>query len=108
MILTDGEIHDMKETIEEINNISTNYVPLSIVIVGVGLADFSNMLRLDGDELAIADGCRDLVQFVSYREIESKCKGENFQEVLRSALLDEVPRQMIEHFTHMGIKKPKD
>ena len=61
MILTDGEIHDLKETIEEIDHISTNYVPLSIVIVGVGNDDFSNMLRLDGDEFRIKDGCRDLV-----------------------------------------------
>ncbi len=48
LILTDGAIHDMKETIDQIFN-AVN-LPLSIIIVGVGNADFSNMEILDGDD----------------------------------------------------------
>lgn len=48
LIITDGIINDMKETIDEI--VRGSSLPLSIVIVGVGTADFSNMDTLDADE----------------------------------------------------------
>lgn len=64
MIVTDGEIHDMAETITEIAYLSKNNLPISFVIIGVGNEDFSNMVRLDGDELAIEAGAHDIVQFV--------------------------------------------
>jgi len=41
LILTDGVINDLQKTIDEIVRGSNN--PLSIVIVGVGDADFSTM-----------------------------------------------------------------
>lgn len=66
LILTDGAIHDMKETIEEIADISKKLLPVSIIIVGLGNEDFSNMVRLDGDDYAIKVGVRDIVQFVKY------------------------------------------
>jgi hypothetical protein len=47
LIITDGVIMDMDNTIEEIVAAST--LPLSIVIVGVGNADFSAMDTLDAD-----------------------------------------------------------
>jgi Copine len=47
MILTDGEIHDMKETINLIVELSK--FPVSIIIIGVGHDEFENMKRLDGD-----------------------------------------------------------
>jgi hypothetical protein len=47
--------------------------PLSIIIVGVGTADFSNMERLDGDNgLFNSKGKRaprDIVQFVPFRDV---------------------------------------
>lgn len=48
LILTDGIINDMQQTIDEIVRGST--LPLSIVIVGVGSADFDSMDVLDADE----------------------------------------------------------
>ena len=36
-------------------------MPVSFVIVGVGNEDFSNMVRLDGDEVAIKVGAADIV-----------------------------------------------
>lgn len=49
-------------------------LPLSIVIVGVGAADFSNMVKLDGDGgLYNSKGIkaqRDIVQFVPFRETQ--------------------------------------
>jgi hypothetical protein len=65
LIITDGAINDMDATIEEIVN--GNDLPLSIVIVGVGDADFTNMNILDADDnpLKTASGKvakRDIVQ----------------------------------------------
>ncbi len=47
LLLTDGAIHDMPETIELVCALSK--LPCSIIIVGVGNADFSSMEALDGD-----------------------------------------------------------
>jgi hypothetical protein len=44
-------------------------LPISIVIVGVGNEDFGTMVKIDGDEVAIRAGCKDIVQFVKYEEI---------------------------------------
>ena len=47
LILTDGEITDMEDTIKAI--VDASFLPMSIIIVGVGNADFSNMEILDAD-----------------------------------------------------------
>lgn len=51
LIITDGAIHDMRESKDLI--VECSLFPLSIIIVGVGNADFSNMIELDGDEVAL-------------------------------------------------------
>lgn len=70
LVLTDGEITDMDRTIGEIVEAST--LPLSIVIVGIGDADFTKMNVLDADDVPLeANGktmTRDIVQFVPFRE----------------------------------------
>lgn len=53
LILTDGGIHDMRETIDLIVKCSDK--PLSIIIVGIGNADFSNMDILDADDFVLID-----------------------------------------------------
>lgn len=53
LIITDGAIMDMQPTIDEI--VAASYLPLSIVIVGVGNADFSAMDTLDGDGKLLYD-----------------------------------------------------
>ena len=69
LIITDGEIHDMDQTIDKL--IQATELPLSIIIVGVGNANFENMSRLDGDNgLFGSNGVRarrDIVQFVPFR-----------------------------------------
>ena len=51
VIITDGVINDMNRTIDEI--VRGSDLPLAIIIVGVGDADFSSMETLDGDEEAL-------------------------------------------------------
>jgi hypothetical protein len=73
LILTDGEIHDMDKTIDLIYDAAA--LPLSLIIVGVGNADFSGMVRLDGDGGSLFNSKgqkvpRDLVQFVPFRDVQ--------------------------------------
>lgn len=70
MILTDGAIHDMRSTINEI--VKGSSLPLSIIIVGIGNGDFRNMTYLDADKNPLIDDqgkmmLRDIVQFVEFR-----------------------------------------
>ena len=48
LIITDGIISDLQKTIDQI--VYGSELPLSIIIVGVGGADFSAMDELDADE----------------------------------------------------------
>lgn len=48
LIITDGIINDMKDTIDQV--VRGSSLPLSIIIVGVGDADFSSMDVLDADD----------------------------------------------------------
>ncbi|XP_031505717.1 protein BONZAI 1 [Nymphaea colorata] len=72
LIITDGEIHDMDRTVDLI--VGASLLPLSIIIVGVGNANFDNMNRLDGDNgLYSSKGVaasRDIVQFVPFRDVQ--------------------------------------
>ena len=52
-------------------------MPCSVIIVGVGEADFGAMEELDGDDGLLRDlrgrvVARDLVQFVTYKEAQYK------------------------------------
>lgn len=59
----------MEDTIDAVAHVSHNNIPLSIIIVGVGDESFANMVRLDGDDVAIRVGVKDLIQFVKYEEV---------------------------------------
>lgn len=98
LILTDGEIHDMDRTVELI--IQAASLPLSIIIVGVGAADFSNMRRLDGDQGLFGKNgvkcSRDIVQFIPFRDV--KMNGD----LLAKELLAELPNQVVQYMTMIG------
>jgi hypothetical protein len=91
LILTDGAIMDMPETIASIINASRR--PLSIIIVGVGNADFTSMNELDCDSGSLVAGngvksARDIVQFVPF----NKFSGDAI--ALAAEVLREVPKQL--------------
>eukprot|EP00353_Schmidingerella_taraikaensis_P015780 CAMPEP_0185615564 /NCGR_PEP_ID=MMETSP0436-20130131/36330_1 /TAXON_ID=626734 ORGANISM="Favella taraikaensis, Strain Fe Narragansett Bay" /NCGR_SAMPLE_ID=MMETSP0436 /ASSEMBLY_ACC=CAM_ASM_000390 /LENGTH=64 /DNA_ID=CAMNT_0028251439 /DNA_START=249 /DNA_END=443 /DNA_ORIENTATION=+ len=54
LILTDGVIHDLRQTVDSI--VECTEYPLSIIIVGIGDADFSAMETLDSDDYELVDG----------------------------------------------------
>ena len=73
-------------------------MPLSVIIIGIGNADFTMMEELDGDDNPIMtkDGKkrqRDLVQFVPFNKFEGD------EKKLAEEVLDEIPRQIIEYYS---------
>uniref|UniRef100_A0A8C9TW63 Copine-3 n=1 Tax=Scleropages formosus TaxID=113540 RepID=A0A8C9TW63_SCLFO len=76
LIITDGEITDLDQTRQAI--VDSSRLPMSIIIVGVGEADFKAMEFLDGDNgvlksLSGEPVARDIVQFVPFRQFTSVC-----------------------------------
>jgi hypothetical protein len=72
LIITDGCIMDMNNTLQAV--VDASQLPLSLLIVGVGDEDFSAMERLDGDDGLIRApngrlAARDLVQFVPLNQV---------------------------------------
>lgn len=81
---------------ETINLLVNNCdLPLSLIIVGVGNAEFTNMVRLDGDNgLYASNGKkaqRDVVQFVPFREVNLN------PDMLARELLAELPNQVTQY-----------
>lgn len=76
LIITDGEITDLDQTRQAIVNASN--LPMSIIIVGVGEANFKAMEFLDGDSGVLKSvtgepAARDIVQFVPFQQFKNIC-----------------------------------
>lgn len=98
LILTDGAITDLEATKQAI--VAASGLPLSIIIIGVGNADFSSMHALDSDEERLTDQYgaraeRDIVQFVSFRDFTQGGSGLGAGPGrLAKETLAELPRQV--------------
>ncbi|KAF1372483.1 hypothetical protein PFLUV_G00265880, partial [Perca fluviatilis] len=107
LIITDGVISDMAQTKESIVNAAC--LPMSIIIVGVGPAEFDAMVELDGDEIRISSrgryAERDIVQFVPFRDYIDRT-GNHILSMARLAkdVLAEIPDQFLSYMRTRGIK----
>lgn len=107
LIITDGVISDMDLTKRAIIDAST--LPISIIIVGVGDANFEAMNELDSDDsrLSVAGRYaeRDIVQFIPLNKFQSK-NGSNItpETDLASEVLAEIPEQFISYMKSGGFK----
>ncbi|XP_061085183.1 copine-8-like isoform X2 [Conger conger] len=107
LIITDGVISDMAQTKEAIVNAAC--LPMSIIIVGVGPAEFDAMEELDGDEVRITSrgrpAERDIVQFVPFRDYVDRT-GNNVLSMARLAkdVLAEIPDQFLSYMRTRGFK----
>ncbi|XP_037612361.1 copine-3-like isoform X2 [Sebastes umbrosus] len=106
LIITDGVITDMDQTRSAIVNASR--LPMSIIIVGVGGADFEAMEFLDGDDgtLRSATGeaaMRDIVQFVPFRQFQNAGTA-----ALAQSVLAELPDQVASFFNLLHLKPPSE
>jgi len=94
LILTDGAVSDVNATIAALDRASQ--APLSVVIVGVGNADFSQMQFLD-DYANMHPGRRDIAQFVMFNQHAHNSAS------LSTETLQEIPHQLAEYFQSRGI-----
>ena len=104
LILTDGCINDMSQTCDKI--VEASYLPLSIIIVGIGNADFSLMDTLDGDENPLKNSRgelrkRDIVQFVKFEDFKRE-NAIDYGTDLTEEVLKEIPTQVEEYFEKCG------
>uniref|UniRef100_A0A8C7CB24 Copine family member 9 n=1 Tax=Oncorhynchus kisutch TaxID=8019 RepID=A0A8C7CB24_ONCKI len=105
LMITDGVISDMVQTKEAVVNAAA--LPMSIIIVGVGPAEFDAMEELDGDEVRVSSkgriAERDIVQFVPFRDYIDR-QGNQVLSMARLAkdVLAEIPEQLL------GFMKTRD
>ncbi|XP_077865156.1 copine-8-like [Saccoglossus kowalevskii] len=110
LILTDGIISDMEHTKEAI--VTASSLPMSIIIVGVGPAEFDAMEVLDADTQRLSSrgryAERDIVQFVPFRDYLSGGTSVLLSQArLAKDVLAEVPDQVLLWMKKRGIK-PKE
>lgn len=107
LMITDGVISDMVQTKEAIVNASS--LPLSIIIVGVGPAEFDAMEELDGDDVRVSSrgrlAERDIVQFVPFRDYIDR-SGNQVLSMARLAkdVLAEIPDQLLSFMKSRGVE----
>lgn len=105
MIITDGEIHDMEQTKRLI--VEASVLPLSVIIIGVGMEKFKAMKELDSDGKLLRDpdgnvATRDIVQFVKFKKYSSQGA-----HVLAEKVLGEVPSQFVSYMVSQKIYPAK-
>lgn len=96
LILTNGMVNDLTQTIDII--VAGSYLPLSIIIIGIGNANFDSMATLYGASTPMINSngtkkLRDIVQFVHFN------KYRNNPDMLAEKVLEEIPRQLIEYYS---------
>ncbi|KAK7114316.1 hypothetical protein V1264_000394 [Littorina saxatilis] len=105
LLLTDGVLSDMSNTRQAI--VQASRLPMSLIIVGIGNADFSDMDMLDGDDgvLKAPNGepvKRDIVQFVPFRDFKRSSSVE-----LARFVLAEIPKQVTDYYKMRGMQPNK-
>ncbi|XP_016139445.1 copine-8-like [Sinocyclocheilus grahami] len=107
LVITDGVISDMVQTREAV--VTAASLPMSIIIVGVGPAEFDAMEELDGDEVRVSSrgrvAERDIVQFVPFRDYIDR-SGNQVLSMARLAkdVLAEIPDQLLSFMKSRGIE----
>ncbi|XP_065141430.1 copine-9 isoform X2 [Paramisgurnus dabryanus] len=107
LIITDGVISDMEQTREAV--VTAASLPMSIIIVGVGPAEFDAMEELDGDEVRVSSrgrfAERDIVQFVPFRDYIDR-SGNQVLSMARLAkdVLAEIPDQLLSFMKSSSIE----
>lgn len=106
LIITDGVISDMIDTKRAI--IDASALPMSIIIVGVGGADFSGMEELDADNRGLSVqgqyAQRDIVQFVPMRDFQlTGMSWQQSQARLAKEVLAEIPTQLVTYMKRNSI-----
>jgi hypothetical protein len=90
--------------------VEASTLPMSIVIVGIGNADFTGMDKLDADDAALQSvgrkAARDIVQFVNFQKLLDRNPA-TASYLLAKEILTEVPSQLISYMKANGIAPRK-
>lgn len=90
-------MEDIEATKQQL--IAASNEPLSVVIVGIGEANFEGMGFLDNFEHGGGES-RDITKFVLFNDYQS-------YNALTHAVLDEIPNQLVDYFFSRGILPSK-
>jgi len=119
LIVTDGGIQDMDQTKRILIHTANTLVPVSLIIVGVGKGDMTDMNILDADNRSLSHrgvrAKRDIVQFIELSKYipDGKLDPLTFQTVMDAAnakyylakdVLAEVPSQVVEYMDRNGFR----
>lgn len=119
LIITDGGISDMEQTKRTLIHTANTLLPMSLIIVGVGKGDMSEMNILDADNKSLSlrgiRAKRDIVQFVELSKYipEGRLDPMTFQNMMEAAnmnyylakdVLAEVPHQVAEYMERNGFR----
>ena len=102
----------MSDTKRLLVHTANTFVPVSVIIIGVGRANKEKMKILDGDNRTLTSNegvraKRDIVQFVELRKFLMNYGGGQMswnKEALAKEVLAEVPKQLVAWMTKRGIK----
>ncbi|KAJ3611396.1 hypothetical protein NHX12_021411 [Muraenolepis orangiensis] len=105
LMITDGVITDMDQTVSAI--VQASRLPMSIIIVGVGQEDFGAMEFLDSDDKVLCSpggqlAFRDIVQFVPFRTFKANSVA------LAQSVLAELPDQLAHFFNFFKLLPPSE
>lgn len=98
LILTAGNVEEKEETKQQL--LAASKDPLSVVIVGIGETDYTNMEFLDNFDIGPEKG-RDITKFVRFNDYKS-------YNALTEAVLDEIPDQLVDYYFEKGILPGQD
>ncbi|PAA63504.1 hypothetical protein BOX15_Mlig028292g1 [Macrostomum lignano] len=111
LILTDGTIDDWTDCKRAV--IEASYLPVSIIVIGIGNGNFTEMELLDQDVWLLEEGgqkaCRDIVQFVELRKyLRQAADGTESVRWSKVALakdvLQELPSQIMEYMRRRKLR----
>ncbi|KAG4097634.1 Copine-domain-containing protein [Neocallimastix lanati (nom. inval.)] len=105
LIITDGDVTNFRETLDTI--VENSNKAMSIIIVGVGKKDFTDMNVLDSDNKKLVsssgkEAVRDIVNFIQLNKYRDDSPAE-----LSQAVLNEIPNQL-QSFVNMYRITPYD
>jgi len=101
VVFTDGQINDMQPATDAL--VESAFLPLSVIIIGIGNSDFENMHVLDGEKgtLRHSNGQldrREICQFVPFKRFNHD------HNALARHVLEKIPDQLISYYQLMNIR----
>lgn len=111
IILTDGTVDDFNDTVDKI--IEASNLPLSIVIVCLGDGDFTQIKKLDQDEVPLQSEkkgiCkRDMIDVINFKDYITEQRTPLTEVHLARKTFAEIPAQFVRYMQGKGIRPNKE